>query len=59
MIFFFLRMVECEVVVDDFVRIGRIGRRNVFFDVFVVGYVNVIIVGFFEVLENFFISFLI
>lgn len=45
-------------VVDNFVRIGRIGRRNVFFDVFVVGYVDVIIVGFSEVLENFIIGFL-
>ena len=50
---FFFRMAECEMVVDDFVRTGRTGRRNALPDVFAVGHVNVTTAGLPEVLENF------
>ena len=56
MISLLLRMAECEVVVDDFVRTGRTGRRNALPDVFAVGHANVTTAGLPEVLENFSIS---
>ena len=40
-------------VVDDFVRTGRTGRRNALPDVFAVGHANVTTAGLPEVLENF------
>ena len=51
--FMSLRMAECEMAVDNFVRTGRTGRRNALPDVFSVGHANVTTAGLPEVLENF------
>lgn len=54
--FISLRMAECEMAVDNFIRTGRTGRRNALPDVFAVGHANVSTAGLPEVLENFTIS---
>jgi len=46
-------MAECEMVVDNFVRTGRTGRRNALPDVFAAGHAEVTTAGLPEVLENF------
>lgn len=51
--FMSLRMAECEMAVDNFVRTGRTGRRNALPDVFSVGHASVTTAGLPEVLENF------